>query len=159
MLSQSFAARVAIPAANVHRIQGERAPEDARAAYAEELRAELAAADGGGPRELFDLMLLGLGEDGHTASLFPGSSVEPTEWVAARQHPQSGQWRITLTEPLLNAARLVLFIVSGSSKAERLFEVLHGPRDPTRLPAQRIAPSGRLRFCVDQAAAQRMLTA
>ena len=159
MLHESFASRVPIPAANLHRIAGERAPEAARDAYDAELRAELSVAEGGGPRALFDVMLLGLGEDGHTASLFPGSAVERSAWVATRRHPQTGQWRISLTEPLLNAARLALFIVSGRGKAERLHEILQGPRDPQRLPAQRIAPSGRLRFCVDQAAAQRMLTA
>ena len=159
MLRASLLRHVPIPEANVLRIAAERPPAEARASYEAALRAELGVADGGGPREPFDVMLLGMGEDGHTASLFPGSLPETASWVAARQQPHTGHWRITLTEPALNAARLTLFIVSGQSKAERLFEVLHGPRDLVRLPAQRIAPSGRLRFCVDRAAAQRMLTA
>jgi len=159
MLHESFLAHVAVPEANVHRMAGEQPPEQARAAYEAELRAELAAAASGKPREPFDVVLLGLGEDGHTASLFPGSPLEAAAWVATRQQPQTAQWRITLTEPALNAARLALFMVSGSAKAQRVFEVLHGPRDPQRLPAQRIVPSGRLRFCIDRAAAQRMLSA
>lgn len=159
MLHESFAARVGFPEQNLHRIAGERPAQQARDAYETLLRADLGAADGGGPREPFDILLLGMGEDGHTASLFPGSTIEQQAWVAARQQPSSGQWRITLTEPLLNASRLALFIVSGANKADRLFEVLHGPRDPVRLPAQRITTAGRLRFCVDRAAAQRMLSA
>jgi 6-phosphogluconolactonase len=102
-----------------------------------------------------DLVLLGLGEDGHTASLFPGQpSVDETErWVLAVPAPDGKLWRVTLTPPILNAARNVTFIVSGASKAERLQQVLQGPFTPDLLPAQAIRPTqGRLTWMVDQAA-------
>ncbi len=103
-----------------------------------------------------DLVLLGLGEDGHTASLFPGSAAvhEETRWVMAAHAAAGSMWRITLTRAVINAAAEVLFIVSGAAKAGILRRVLEGPRLPMELPAQAIAPSnGRVRWCVDAAAA------
>jgi 6-phosphogluconolactonase len=95
-----------------------------------------------------------MGNDGHTASLFPDSHDEPGRWVAAR--PAAPVWRITLTPMVLNAAAGAWFLVSGADKAERLAEVLQGPIDPLRLPAQRIAPAGSLRWLVDREAAAKL---
>jgi len=146
MARETLLARVPVPAANVHRIHGEDDPATAAAAYEATLRT-LAR---------IDLVLLGLGEDGHTASLFPGGAAvhEHTRWVMAARATAASMWRITLTPAVINAAAEVLFLVSGGAKANILRRVLEGPRRPQELPAQAIAPSnGRLRWCVDAAAA------
>jgi 6-phosphogluconolactonase len=107
---------------------------------------------GGGPR--FDLILLGLGEDGHTASLFPGDPVlgETKATVRAVRGSKPPPERLTFTLPVLDAARLVLFLVQGEGKREALARVLGGDRE---LPAARVEPvEGELRFLVDRAAAQ-----
>ena len=103
-----------------------------------------------------DLVLLGMGDDGHTASLFPNTRAltEGTRWVVANQVPQLDTWRMTMTYPLINAARNVIFLVKGSNKASRLNEVMHGPSQPSQLPSQRICPTdGQLIWIVDSAAA------
>lgn len=137
---------VPIPAAQIHRIHGEDDPETAASAYEQTLR-ELSA-DG------LDLVLLGLGRDGHTASLFPNRPAgrETSRWVVADQDP-TGRARITLTPPAINAARTVAFIVTGADKALVLQAVREGPVAPDLLPAQRIGPPhGRLVWIVDHAA-------
>ena len=144
--------RVPVPAGNVHRILGEDAPTSAAEAYEATLRALLRTPAGA----RIDLVLLGLGEDGHTASLFPGSAAvhEQTRWVLAARASAASMWRITLTPAVINAAAEVLFLVSGGAKAGILRRVLEGPHRPQELPAQAIAPSnGRVRWCVDAAAA------
>jgi len=146
MARETLLDRVPVPTANVHRIHGEDDPTIAAADYETTLRALLP----------IDLVLLGLGEDGHTASLFPGDAAvhEQTRWVMAAHAAAGSIWRITLTPAVINAAAEVLFIVSGAAKAGILRRVLEGPRRPQSLPAQAIAPSnGRVRWCVDAAAA------
>jgi 6-phosphogluconolactonase len=143
---------VPVPAANVHRIHGEDDPATAAWVYEATLRALLRPPAGAG----IDLVLLGLGEDGHTASLFPGSAAvhEQTRWVMVAHAAAAPMWRITLTPAVINAAAEVLFLVSGGAKAGILRRVLEGPRRPHELPAQAIAPTnGRVRWCVDAAAA------
>jgi 6-phosphogluconolactonase len=150
MARETLLDRVPIPAPNVHRIHGEDDPAAAAQAYEVTLRALLRT-----PARI-DLVLLGLGEDGHTASLFPGSATahEQTRWVMAAHASAASMWRITLTPAVINAAAEVLFLVSGGAKARMLRRVLEGPRRPQELPAQAIAPSnGRVRWCVDAAAA------
>jgi 6-phosphogluconolactonase len=152
MAKEALLDRVPIPADQIHRIRGEDAPEKAAAAYERELRTLLGS-------EGLDFVLLGLGEDGHTASLFPGQAAvhESTRWVAAVPAPDGTMWRITLTPALLNRARNVTFVVSGAGKAARLKEVLQGPFAPELLPAQAIQPApGRLTWMVDEAAAGRV---
>ncbi len=131
--------RVPIPASNVLRMRGEDPPEEAAASYAEDLRRDL------GDDGRIDLVLLGLGDNGHTASLFPGLAVvtETSRTVLACYVEVVGMWRLTLTPPPINAARRVAFLVSGESKAEVLRQVLQGPRKPIELPAQTIRPSER----------------
>jgi 6-phosphogluconolactonase len=143
-----------LDAARVHRIAGELDPDAAARSYA---RALLETA---GAPPVLDLVLLGLGPDGHTASLFPGSPAlgETDRWVVANPvtSPLVGgaATRITLTAPAINAARRVRFLVAGADKAAALAAVLDGPRDPARYPAQLIAPAGGdLAWLVDDAAA------
>jgi 6-phosphogluconolactonase len=146
-----------IPAERVHRIEAERADLDAVARdYEAELARTLGGAPGGAPPRL-DLVLLGLGADGHTASLFPHSPAlkEPLRWVAANEAPGVGR-RITMTFPLILRAQRLLVLVSGASKAAALALVLEGPRDPERMPAQRLAEAPDVRWLVDAAAASRL---
>ncbi len=106
-----------------------------------------------------DLVLLGMGDDGHTASLFPGTAAlnVSDQWVVANHVPQLDTWRMTMTYPLINAAKNILLLVKGSNKAERLNEVLHGELEPDRLPSQAICPvDGRLEWIVDTEAAAKL---
>ena len=144
---------------NIHRIRGEDAPEDAAELYERELRRAFETPTGppradAGAR--LDLVLLGLGNNGHTASLFPHLQAvrEQTRWAMAENVEVLQMWRVTLTPAILNQAAEILFIVSGRDKAEILRRVLYGARTPDDLPAQVIAPeSGRLSWLVDAAAA------
>lgn len=153
--------RLPIPAANIHRTHGEDPPEQAAAEYAEELARTFGgdAKKGGTPRDGFDLVLLGMGDNGHTASLFPGLAAvtESVRWVMAQYVEVVGMWRVTLTPVILNAARNVAFLVKGADKAEMLQKVLEGPYEPVVLPSQIIKPTnGDLRWLVDAAAAARL---
>jgi 6-phosphogluconolactonase len=153
MAYESLISKVPIPAKNVHRIISEgNANENARA-YENQLRAFFAGLSW--PR--FELVLLGMGEDGHTASLFPNSEAlqEVSRWVVPTKNEQSGQERITLTVPVFNHARRVMFLVTGKNKAQRLKEVLRPqPAGSEQLPAQAITPlEGTLEWLVDADAA------
>ncbi|HEX5386606.1 MAG TPA: 6-phosphogluconolactonase [Gemmatimonadales bacterium] len=142
--------RVRVPSENVHRIRGEDDPTGAAAAYDRLLR------DMPGR---FDLVLLGMGADGHTASLFPGHAAvrERVRLALAERMEPVDMWRVTLTPPAFNAARDVLFLVAGAGKAETLARVLEAPREPELLPAQSIAPAqGELTWLVDAQAAARL---
>jgi 6-phosphogluconolactonase len=157
MARETLLDHVPVPPSNVHRIPSEQAPERAAAAYERTLRALFVGHAGRYPTPLpcFDLVLLGMGDDGHTASLFPGSAAlyEQTRWVAANYVDKLGAWRVTLTPIAINAAAHVTFLVSGAGKAERLREVLSGPYQLDVLPAQIIRPtSGGLVWLVDAAA-------
>lgn len=150
--------KLRIPAANFHRMQGERSDLDEAARdYEAEIARVFAAGSAKPPR--FDLVLLGMGPDGHTASLFPGTEAlkEASRWVVANSVPQKNTRRLTMTRPLLNQAAKVLFLVAGADKAPLLAEVLEGPEDFVRLPSQSIQPvTGELTWFVDQAAAVRL---
>ena len=162
MAREALLEHVPLPPENVHRIRGELAPAQAAAGYENALRAffsppaEDRQANGETNVARFDLILLGMGDDGHTASLFPGTVAvsEHTRWVMANFVEKLDSWRITLTSAVINAAANVTFVVSGSGKAERLRQVLTGPYQPDALPAQLVNPDrGRLRWLVDEAAA------
>jgi len=147
-----------LPEGNIHRIRGEDDPEQAAADYANVLQRTFGgdAAAGGPPPEGFDLVLLGMGDNGHTASLFPGLAVvtERVRWVMAQYVEVVGMWRVTLTPVVINAARQVAFLVSGANKAEMVHRVLEGPYQPVVLPSQIIKPTrGELRWLLDAPAA------
>ena len=155
MANETMLSLVPVPAKNVHRMNG---VGDA-AASASEYESELRAFFGDLAWPRLDLVMLGMGDDGHTASLFPGSAAleEQQAWVVANWVEKFQTWRITLTAPAINAARRVLFLVTGAGKADRLREVLKGERDPARLPSQLIQPrDGTLEWFVDRAAASKL---
>jgi len=140
---------------NFHRMKAELEDRDAASSeYEAEIKEVLAPPEGCLPR--FDLIFLGLGSDGHTASLFPGSAAlaENSKWVCPNYAEKLKMYRLTLTYPVLNAASEIVFLVSGSGKAEILRRVLEGPRDPGQLPAQGIQPAeGSVNWYLDRAAA------
>lgn len=144
MARTALLVRVPIPPRQVHRMAAERADRDAAAREYEAGIAEVFALPPGGEPPAFDLILLGMGADGHTASLFPGTGAtrETRRWVVRNHVPTHNADRLTFTLPILNRARVILFLVSGPDKAQALHDVLEGPPDPERLPAQRIRPSG-----------------
>ncbi len=147
--------RVPIPAANVHRIEGEQPnPAEAAASYEEGLRRFFGIRAGELPR--FDLVFLGLGADGHTASLFPGSEAlaETRRLVVAPWVEQLGTYRVSLTCPVFNNAACIMFIVTGAEKADILRRVFKATGEDPPLPAQLIRPQdGELLWYVDREAA------
>jgi 6-phosphogluconolactonase len=152
MVREAMLSRVPVPAGNVHPIPTEGLDAEAAAAsYERELKRFYAADTLAAERPLFDVVLLGLGTNGHTASLFPGMKVlqERRRWVGAMTDPQAGT-RITLTYPALESAREVAFLVAGADKRPVLQQVLKGDRSQ---PASEVRPVGTLRFLVDRAAA------
>ena len=153
MAFESLLGHVQVDPARVHRLKGELDPAQAAAEYEGELRAASGIASPEIPR--LDLVLLGLGSDGHTASLFPGTTAiaEQTRLVVANHVPALHTMRLTFTLPLINRARRVAFLVSGADKASILARVLDGP--PGLLPAQLVMPDeGDVIWLVDRAAAR-----
>jgi 6-phosphogluconolactonase len=148
--------RVPVDRSRVHRMPGEAADADQAAiAYQREIAAALAVSAEGPPPTL-DLVLLGIGEDGHTASLFPSTEAleEHSRWVVANHVPQRSMYRLTMTLPILNQARHVVFLVTGAGKAAVLSEILEGPSEPRRLPSQAVQPTdGQLCWLLDRQAA------
>jgi len=143
---------IPIPTENIHRVASELDPVAAARDYASILR-EFAAPPLDWPR--FDLVLLGLGEDGHTASLFPGSPVDATEPVIAVTAQYQGRpaRRVTLTPLVFNAARQVIFLVTGANKAVTLKGVFSDYNSSEQIPAKRIQPAdGQVTWLVDKAA-------
>ncbi len=154
--------KVPIPAANIHRVLAER-PEATEAAtlYQNAIAASFAGADGHEAVPRFDLVFLGMGPDGHTASLFPGTEAlrETSRWVAANRVPKLNTDRITFTYPLINAAARVLLLITGADKAERIGEIF-GPGaagiEPP-YPVQQVRPAdGQAEWLLDEAAAARL---
>jgi 6-phosphogluconolactonase len=147
---------VPIPEENILRVKGELEPAEASDDYAQVLK-HFAAPGLDWPR--FDLVLLGMGEDGHTASLFPGSPVEadsPTLAVRGDYQGRPAQ-RVTLTPQVFNSARTIVFLITGENKASTLKEVLRGAHKPELFPAQRIQPTDRkLIWLVDEGAASQL---
>jgi len=155
---EAMLSKITVPTENIHRVMAEIPDADqAAAAYEQELRDFFKPKTDELPR--FDCILLGMGPDGHTASLFPATTAlnERKQWVTANWVEKSHTNRITMTVPVLNNAALIIFLVSGPDKAAVLHEVLEGNRQPNLFPSQLIRPShGRLIWLVDQAAAARL---
>jgi len=138
-----------VPLANIHRVKGDLQPEIAAKKYEQDLLNWFGVDP---PR--FDLILLGLGDDGHTASLFPGTKLEEDAWVNAVHVPELESWRITFTPRLINAASRILFLVVGAEIAGVLNKVLNGPYQPETCPAQLVQPeNGELFWLIDRDAA------
>ena len=156
MVNESLLSRAPIPAQNVYRVKAELSDASAAALeYEERLRSFFKL----GPTEFphFDLILLGLGPDGHTASLFPDSEglKEQLRLVIANWVEKFKTHRITFTFPVLSHVQDVMFLVSGPDKAEMVREILEGNRTPP-FPAQQIQPEGRLLWMLDEAAAAKL---
>lgn len=144
-----------VPRQHIHRIHGEFAPGEAAEAYEREIRSVFGVASPAIP--LFTLILLGLGEDGHTASLFPGSALlAETQRLAAEAYvEQQHMWRVSMTFPLLNHARAILFLVSGTTKASALRQAVG--EEGSDVPARRIVPAaGTMHWYVDRDAASQL---
>jgi 6-phosphogluconolactonase len=153
MARETLLEHVPIPPENVHRMRGEDPPRAAAEAYADEFAQALGASG------RLDLNLLGLGDNGHTASLFPGLAAleETRSSVVAAYVEAVGMWRLTMTPPAINAARRVAFLVSGAAKADIVARVLQGPHDPTVLPAQSVRPTdSRALWLLDADAASKL---
>ena len=158
MASDLILSKVPIPGQNIHRMRGE-ATDPAQAAdeYEALLRSFFGLTGQDVPR--FDLILLGMGADGHTASLFPGTAAlhERQRLVVAHYVPKLGATRLTLTLPVLNHANQVMFLVAGESKADAVRAVLQGDDDQPKLPARLVRPeNGTVLWLIEKAAASRL---
>jgi 6-phosphogluconolactonase len=155
MTREALLDKVPLKPEQVHRMEGELEPAVAAARYESLLRNAFRLEGAESPR--FDLVALGMGPDGHTASLFPHTEAihEMGRLVTANHVPQQkDSWRLTLTWPVIDQASSVFFLIGGADKAQILYEVLTEPQDPERLPSQLIRPSsGILTLILDQAAA------
>ena len=158
MANESLLTKVPIPPGNVHRVRAELDAPTAAAQYETELRNFFQLPSGGWPR--FDLIMLGMGPDGHTASLFPGSEAlkENLRWVVANWVQKFNSYRITFTYLVLNHAAEVMFLVAGAEKATVLKEVLRDTSDNV-YPAGQVQPvEGKLMWIVDKSAARDLVS-
>jgi 6-phosphogluconolactonase len=154
MANRTMLSKLNLDPSQIHRMRGEDEPQQAASAYEARLREFFSLGTGEFPR--FDLILLGLGDNVHIASLFPGISAihENRRLAVAVEVDAPQRWRITLTAPVLNNAARVMFIVSGQNKAEAVKLALQGPRDPDKYPAQIIdANQGEVMWLLDRPAA------
>jgi 6-phosphogluconolactonase len=154
MVRELLLDHVPMPPANIHRMPGEMDPVEAAALYERGLRDFFVPPGAAFP--VFDFIFLGLGEDGHTASLFPGARAvhESALWVLCHYADAQKGWRITLTPPVINSARMVVFLAAGSGRAAVLKDILEGPYRPDSLPAQVVRPAGgELLWMLDRDAA------
>ena len=157
MTREQLLSKVALAPEHVHRIEGELDPEEAAAKYESVIRREFRLEGAEAPR--FDLLWLGMGDDGHTASLFPHTEglYQLGRIVIANHVPQKNTWRITLTSPVINEALDVVFLIGGDDKAAPLERVLYGAYDPEETPSQLIQPkNGSLLFLLDRKAAAKL---
>lgn len=154
MANEALLSKLPIPAANVHRLHGEDDPARAALAYEQVLRAAFRREQ---PR--FDLILLGIGDNGHTASLFPGCAClrESERLVCAQYVESQHEWRLTFTRPLINAAAAVWLLADGAGKAGILADVFGGAYQPDVWPIQYVAPhAGDYEWWLDRAAAAQL---
>ncbi len=148
--------KISVPERNIHRIKGEIQPEEEAIRYAAEIRNNLKSKNG---IPVFDIILLGLGEDGHTASIFPDqlNLFHEEKLCAVASHPETGQKRITLTGRILNNAKRIYFLVTGESKADRISEIMSNDEAAKKLPAYHVEPvTGVLVWFIDEPAASKI---
>jgi 6-phosphogluconolactonase len=151
MAHEAMLARAPVPAENIHPVPVDGTPEDAARRYERTLQEAYGTATLDPARPLFDVMLLGLGSDGHTASLLPGDPVlqERKRWVSVVSHGRP-EIRITMTYPVIESSRRVAFLVAGTEKAAILRKIHNGD---SQAPAARVRPRGELFWFIDRAAA------
>jgi 6-phosphogluconolactonase len=157
LAKETFLSKVPLPEENIVRIEGELEPEEAAARYESAMRNRFRLEGAELPR--FDLIVLGLGDNGHTASLFPHSAAlhEMMRLAVANHVEAKNPWRVTLTWPVINHADRIFFLIQDGTKAEVLKEILLGPYQPETLPSQLIQPeSGELSLLLDRAAAAKL---
>ncbi len=161
MARQALLSHVPVPPGHVYRIHAEHTNHDGTARDYQNTLADALGVDASGAPPALDLILLGMGPCGHTASLFPHTTAlnETARWVVANFVPKFDTDRITFTYPMINRGHVVLFLVCGADKADVLREVLEGPADPQRLPSQGVRPAGVLQWFLDRAAAARLTQA
>jgi 6-phosphogluconolactonase len=156
MARKALLDHIPVPEDQIHSMHGATDPQGAAVAYEGMLRHFFT-----GEKTLFDLVFLGLGKDGHTASLFPEAPIpnNPDRWVSDVYLPTQDMFRLTLTPSIINRSAKIVFLVNGEEKAESLQHILEGPNRPEQWPAQLIHPlSGDILWLVDQAAASRIDT-
>lgn len=148
--------KVDFPAANIHRVLGENDPKEEAIRYGKVLTENLISVN---DTPQFDLVILGMGDDGHTASVFPYQMElwDSEENCEVAQHPDSGQNRVTITGKVINQAKEVAFLVTGAGKQEKVEEIIDQKGDYNLYPASRVSPkSGKLTWYLDEAAAERL---
>jgi 6-phosphogluconolactonase len=155
MTNELLLSQIDIPEGNIHRIRGEEDPPTESVRYGDEIESLVPDKE---TWPAFDLIILGMGDDGHTASIFPNQMelLHSLDVCEVATHPSSGQKRITLTGKVLNSAKKTAFLVTGENKAKRLQEIFSGPNKGRLLPAFHIHPAGELFWFVDQAAAGKL---
>lgn len=148
--------KVEIPQENIHPVIGENDPQEEAISYSHQLHEHLNDRHGW---PVFDLIILGMGSDGHTASIFPDQMqlLDSNQICATATHPDSGQIRITLTGKVLNNANRVYFLVTGENKAKRVAQIMNKRKKAPRFPAYHVAPEhGQLLWYLDEDAAKKM---
>ena len=156
MASDILFSQVDIPKKNIHRIKGENNPQEEAIRYSEEITENLNLREG---VPVFDLIILGMGDDGHTASIFPGQLglLEKEQLCAVSEHPLTGQKRVTVTGKVINNASRIFFLVTGENKALRLSEIMNDDEAAKLLPAYYISPeNGKLIWYIDEAASSKI---
>jgi len=156
MTNDILFSQIDIPQENIHRIKGENAPEEEATRYSEEIAENLNSRNG---IPVFDLIILGMGDDGHTASIFPNqlNLLEEEQVCAVAEHPETGQQRITLTGKVINNANRIFFLVTGENKAQRIAEIMNDEEVAKLLPAYYITPeNGKLIWYIDEAASSKI---
>lgn len=156
MTADFLLSKISIPKENIHRIRGEEEPEKEAIRYSKEMENTL---NSRGQDPVFDIILLGLGEDGHTASIFPDQLelFEHKNSCAVTSHPLTGQKRITITGNVLNNANRIFFLITGENKALRISEIMNDNEAAKLLPAYYISPTnGELIWFLDEGAASQI---
>jgi 6-phosphogluconolactonase len=155
MAREAMLSKLALSEKQVHRLEAERSDRDQAAREYQNEIAGICGVSPDGPPPAFDLILLGMGPCGHTASLFPHSTAlkETKRWVVVNHVAKFNTDRVTFTTPLINRGAVVLFMAAGADKAAALYEVLEGPPNSDEYPSQLIRPAGQLIWLIDKSAA------